>query len=71
MPCFGTVPHSTGRSCASEIEEQIADTVPNYNSGLFGQLRLLKCRWASVRDELDEKLVDNIPAGLEAIPAGG
>jgi hypothetical protein len=36
MPCFGTVPHSTGRSCASEIEEQIADTVPNHNSGLFG-----------------------------------
>ena len=36
MPCFGTVPHSTGRSCASEIEEQIADTVPNHNSGFFG-----------------------------------
>jgi hypothetical protein len=36
MPCFGTVPHSTGRSWASEIEEQITDTVPNHNSGLFG-----------------------------------
>ena len=36
MPCFGTVPHSTGRSCASEIEEQIADTVPNHNSALLG-----------------------------------
>jgi hypothetical protein len=35
------------------------------------QLRLLKYRWAPVPDELDEKLVDNMLAGLEAIPAGG
>jgi hypothetical protein len=34
MPCFGAVPHSTGRSCASEIEEQIADTVPKMLLGV-------------------------------------
>jgi len=32
--CFGTVPHSTGRSCASGIEEQIADTVPKMSLGV-------------------------------------
>jgi hypothetical protein len=32
--CFGTVPHSTGRSCASGIEEQIADTVPKMLLGV-------------------------------------
>ena len=71
MPYFGTVPHSTGRSCASEIEEQITNMVPTTIQDCLVQLRLLKCCWASVRDELDEKLVDNMPAGLEAIPAGG
>ena len=45
--------------------------VPNHNSGLLVQLRLLKYRWACVPDEIDEKLVDNMLAGLEAIPAGG
>jgi len=71
MPYFGTVPHSTGRSCASEIEEQITNMVPTTIQDCLVQLRLLKCRWASVRDELEEKLADNMPAGLEAIPAGG
>jgi hypothetical protein len=35
------------------------------------QLRLLKYRWACVRDELDKKLVDNMLAGLEATPPAG
>ena len=34
MPCFGAVPHSTGRSCASGIEEQNADTVPKMLPGV-------------------------------------
>ena len=45
--------------------------VPTTIQDCLVQLRLLKRCWASVRDELDEKLVDNMPAGLEAIPAGG
>ena len=34
MPCFGTVPHSTGRSCASGIEEQSADAVAKMSLGV-------------------------------------
>jgi hypothetical protein len=52
MPCFGT-----GRSCASEIEEQITTLVRPQFRIVLVQLRLLTCRWASVPDELDEKLV--------------
>jgi hypothetical protein len=43
----------------------------DHNSGLFGSASSAEMLLASVRDELDEKLVDNMPAGLEAIPAGG
>jgi hypothetical protein len=52
----------------NEIEEQIANIVPTTLQDCLAQLRLLKYRWACVPDELDEKPVDDMLAGLEAIP---
>jgi hypothetical protein len=54
----------------NEIEEQIANVVPTAFQSVWFSF-LLKYPRTCVPDGLDEKLVDNMLAGLEALPAGG
>jgi hypothetical protein len=55
----------------NEIEEQIADMVPTTIGDVLIQLRLLNARWPCEPDELDDRLVANLLAGVEAMAAGG
>jgi hypothetical protein len=52
----------------NEIEEQIAGMVPTTIQGCLIQLRLLKARWESQPDELDDRLVENMLARLRQRP---
>jgi hypothetical protein len=55
----------------NEIEKQIANIVPTTLQDCLAQLRLLKYRRACVPDELDEKPVDDMLAGLRRFPPAG
>jgi hypothetical protein len=56
-----------------EVEEKIADMVPISIGDALIQLRLLKERRTSFAepDELEDRLVANLLAGLESMAAGG
>jgi hypothetical protein len=54
-----------------EVEERIANMVPNSIGDCLIQLRLLKVRWTSEPDELDDRLVDNLLAGVEVMATAG
>jgi hypothetical protein len=54
-----------------EVEEQIANMVPTTIGDVLVQLRLLSARLAAEPVELDDKLVANLLAGVEAMAAGG
>jgi hypothetical protein len=50
-----------------EVEQQIADMIPASLGDCLLQLRVLKSRWAAVPDEVDDQLVENLLAGVEAM----
>ena len=54
-----------------EVEERIANMVPTTIGDCLIQLRLLKVRWACEPDELDDRLVANLLAGVEVIATAG
>jgi hypothetical protein len=53
-----------------EIEETIAGMVPTTIQDFFTQLRLLKAHWESQPSGLDDRLVENMLTGAEAMAAG-
>jgi hypothetical protein len=63
-PCFGTVPHSTGRSCASEIEEQITNMAPTTIQDRFGSASSAEMSLGICPGRTRQKHVDNMLAGL-------
>ena len=56
-------------SRVDEIEKRIAAIMPATMKGIIVQARLLKSRWGMKPCEVDDRLVDNILAGLEAMAA--
>jgi hypothetical protein len=54
-----------------EVEEEIAGMIPRSIGDVLVQLRLLKERWTAEPGELDDRLVANLLAGVEAMRAEG
>jgi hypothetical protein len=54
-----------------EVEEKIASIIPTTVRDCLAQIRLLKARWDCEPSELDDLIVDNMLAGLEAMAANG
>jgi hypothetical protein len=52
-----------------EIEKRIAAIVPASMKGIIVQARLLKSRWGIKPSDVDDQLIDNVLAGLEAYGA--
>jgi hypothetical protein len=52
-----------------EIEKRIAAIVPASMKGIIVQARLLKSRWGIKPRDVDDQLIDNVLAGLEAYRA--
>jgi hypothetical protein len=54
-----------------EVEERIANMVPTTVQDCLAQIRLLKARWDCEPGELDDRLVDNLLAGVEVMANAG
>jgi len=54
-----------------EIEKRIAGVVPATMKGIIVQARLLKSRWGIKPSDVDDRLIDNMLAGLEAMATAG
>ena len=52
-----------------EIEKRIAAIVPASMKGIIVQARLLKSRWGIKPSDVDDQLIANVLAGLEAYGA--
>jgi hypothetical protein len=53
-----------------EIEKRIAAIVPATMRGIIVQARLLKSRWGIKPSEVDDRLLENMLAGLESMAVG-